>query len=583
MFEEGTELILATGENIPIHDVVTNLWIKCTNGKFARVKSVRKDIQTTYNLSQITKHRPENSENIREFPRLELNCTLGHSLPLAIMVQPRLEKYSKMKKYAVRYQTLTETITYDGRCITVPKFQNKYFPMTVEGKNLANSFLKLSKSQLPQYLNFDIELRDLDYLQTCIRSDCLLKCHPVIEGNGVLSKYLTGQTELVTPSTIAMAWMLGLWIGDGTTKQPEISVDIKDVALLDNLLKIGEKWGLQPSYKDGRIPLRAKHVKLFYGNPIVGKRYRHLTTSNPFWKTVSGLGFKSRDDGSKQVPEFLWHDDVEIREAFLAGLIDADGYVKPGTSSDNRFAVAIQTIYVSVMKGIVNIARSLGIKVSVTAKPARKNVILGRLVSCEHTYECQLVGGSPLQNVLSYCKSGHKHKTKPLEVSRDPIYFRFRESKRGPNWAYTIGIERETNHNEPLLLGNKMAANTCGDNCLKEQIKCCPVKTHKKCIACSRVGSRHFYSDRTGAGQTCGKCHARYVCSGYQCYTCHYIPDRRSLKIAKQHKSYKQLANKEIIPCNRCQMGNLIHDSVRNSKKTSLVDLGSRRSLFLTS
>ncbi|KAG0664292.1 hypothetical protein C6P44_001019 [Monosporozyma unispora] len=551
MFEDNTQIIIANGDTKCISDIKPHSYVMCADGDVTRINSIRKDLQTTFQLTQITKHTIENHIRKQIFHRISFNCTLGHSLSLSISTSPKLERSLKHQKYLVKTKKLVDFQTNDGRIIIIPKDQYINFPLTIEGEYQARNYMEAIEREQSEYIDFTLELRDLDYLSSHIRVMTEMRYNPILTGNGILSKFLTGQKDLITPAVLSMSWLLGLWIGDGTTRHPEISMDSHDQPLWDGLLENVTPWGLIPSYKDATTPLRAKHVKLYYGTEDTTRKHQMYTTNNPFWKCLVNLEFKNKDDGMKQIPTFMWHETIEIREYFLSGLIDADGYVGYGQKDGDIFGVSIQTIYSSVMDGIVHIARSLGIKVSVTTKPERENIIEGRVVQCKFTYECNLVGRSPLQNVLSKCRSGHKQRAKPANVIREPIRFRFNEQKRGLNWVYGI----QTDKDKPIMLANNVVTTPCNkQHCHEEQRKTSPEKTLRRCKACSKVSATCYYKDWTGRHNLCSRCRSRYMSSGYRCLQCHYVPDQRSVKRIIQ----KQMP----LQCGRCQ-GSYFHDAVR--------------------
>ncbi|CAL9733204.1 homothallic switching endonuclease [Monosporozyma servazzii] len=562
MFEGNTQIIMENGDLKYISDITPHSYVMCEDGDVTKINSLHRDLQTTFQITQVTKHTEENHIRKQIFHRINFSCSLGHILPLSVPSLPKLERSLKHQKYLVKTKKLIDFQTNDGRIIIIPKDQSISFPLSIEGEYQARNYMKAIENEQPEFIDFALELRDLDYLNSHMRVVTEMRYSPILSGNGTLSKYLTGQKEISTPSVLSMSWLLGLWIGDGTTRHPEISMDSHDRSLWDGLIENVSPWGIIPSYKDATIPLRAKHVKLYYGTGDSSRKHQMYTTNNPFWKCLVNLEFKNKDSGMKQIPSFMWHESVEIREYFLSGLIDADGYVGYGQKDNDIFGVSIQTIYSSVMDGIVHIGRSLGIKVSVTTKPERKNIIEGRTVQCKFTYECNLVGGSPLQNVLAKCKSHHKTRPQPSTVIREPIRFRFTEQKRGLNWVYGI----QTDKDKLILLGNNIVASSCNNqHCHKEQKKSSPEKILRRCKVCSKVSARCYYKDWTGRHNLCCRCRSRYVSTGYRCLECHYVPDQRSLKKLVQ----KQLP----LNCGRCQ-GSYFHDPVRGPiRETSKIAL----------
>ncbi|KAG0665335.1 hypothetical protein C6P45_000473 [Maudiozyma exigua] len=478
---------MADGKSKYIHDLTANEYVMSCDGTPARVISIRRDMQKTYSLIQRTKHRNITTaliDNNRCFSsvhgRMELNCSLTHPVNLTLFTKPVIERSFKHNHVMVRWIEVNEIVTPDGRSIRIPKYHNKTFTLTEEGQNDALNFKTTALRNATFIVHYTLQVRDLCHLDAQTRSRSKLCVKPILTGNGTLSHFLTGQYHLNTTAVQTMAWLIGLWIGDGTTVRPEISVDSLDTHLMDDLIELCKVWNIYPSYNDGPIPLRAKHVKLYYGKKPSNRKYYHnCKTNNPFWKAILDLNFKNEEDGCKQIPDFLWNDDIIIREKFLAGLIDADGYVSKNISQSGNLQVNIQTIYHSVMKGIVDIARSLGISATVTTKPERMEIIKGKEVHCQLTYDCALIGKTPLQNILFYCHSGHKIRNRPQTVERDPVYFAFDDSIRGLNHVYFIEVE----NTKTILLGNKMSANTCTDNCNHEQRQANRENNQKQCLA----------------------------------------------------------------------------------------------------
>lgn len=575
MFEEGTKLILANGRVRDIAAIETGTYLMCEDGTTAKVTSVSRDVQTTYQILQKTKHRANEGEAAKNDPlrkqiyhRLGFKCSVAHELALRTSTKPTVENSFARQHFKVRWKNMEEHLTLDGRVILLPKSHHKDFPMTPEGQQAAKAFLAEKEAVYGRFVEYNIQVRDLDLLEAQIRVNSFLRFNPVLTGSGVLSEFLTGQKGLNSPAVLTMAWLLGLWMGDGTTKEPEISVDSHDTSLMEGLIERGKIWGLHPEYKDEEVPLRAKHVKLYYGcAPEEHRRNRHLRKHNPFWTTVVSLKFKRELDGEKQIPSFMWTEDIEVREAFLAGLIDSDGYVSKHKNPSDSYKVSIQTIYPSIMGGIVHISRSLGMPVTVTTRSAKVATIVGRTVNCHFTYDCHIAGRTPMQKVLSYCRSGHKVKASPEFVERTPIYFGFSEEKRESHNVCGVTIDS----NKKILLDNKVVVHPCSANCEKEQPKLTTTKYVKYCIACPRKGVRYFYRDWTGKHLMCGRCYGRYKFSGYRCLHCRYVPESREIKRAKLRGEELGVSPEGItvsgLICGRCN-GILKFDETRGTRGT---------------
>lgn len=577
MFEKGTFILMADGHLEDISAIKSNSYVMCEDGTPGRVAYTTKAKQTIYEIVQKTKHRANEGEPGRLDPRrrtvynrLGFNCSATHKLVLKTPSIPTLENNPRRPNLTVKWRCLEEILTTDGRAITVPKNHHKNFPKTKEGQLQAQNFMRDKRLIWGPDIDYEIQVRDLEYLDASMRVTSTLKCNPVFSGNGILSNFLSGQRHLITPAIVCMAWLLGLWIGDGTTKEPEITVDSVDEKLMESLTVLGRYWGLYPTYKDEKVPLRAKHVRLYYGKgPEERRKTRNLRKNNPFWNTIQNLGFKREIDGEKQVPEFMWHEDIEIREAFLAGLIDSDGYVVKRKENPDVYKVSIQTIYPSVMNAIVHIARSLGISATVTTRSARNEVIEGRRVQCRFTYDCNISGSTPLQNVLSYCRSGHKRKPAPEVVIRDPQYVGFIDRKLREAEVYGIHLDQPRN----ILLGNKIVVYSCTECCETDAVHITKIKNLKHCVSCPRTGVRYFYRDWTGKSHVCGRCYGRYKFSGYRCLHCKYIPEAREIKKARMRGEETRLFEQSYITglvCSRCE-GILTFDETRGPARKQAV------------
>ncbi|CCE66143.1 hypothetical protein TPHA_0O01760 [Tetrapisispora phaffii CBS 4417] len=575
MFEDGTRVMMADGRSKDISELRANDYLMAEDGAPVKVTGVIKDSQSTYEIVHKTKHRAFEGEAATNDPlrkiiyqRLSFNCTLTHDLVLRTPAKPMIENDFTKNIYRVRYRTLDKVNTDDGRIINIPKQHKKYFKMTPEGKTDAENFRDEMERQCGEFLNYNLQVRDLDLMMPLLRITTYLRFSPLTSGNGVLSQFLTGTKHLNTKAVLQMAWMLGLWIGDGTTNEPQITVDSFDTSLIDALNENSKPWGIYPTYKDEAFASRCKHVSLHYGQEAGENRvYRNLRKNNPFWNVVTSLKFKRDGDGGKQIPTFMWSEDEEVREAFMAGLIDADGYVCKWTEKTGNLKVSIQTIYPSIMNGIVHISRSLGITATVTTRSSKTITIRGRQVQCQFTFDCNMYGSERLQNILSYCHSGHKTRPVPSTISRDPVYFTFLDIKKGINDVYGLTLEEDKN----VLLENKTVVTMCTSQCKNEHFKIKPSKYLQHCIACPHKGIKYFYKNWSGTAKLCGRCWQRYKFSGYRCLNCNFVPEAREVKIAKAKGEGVGLTP-EGVPvkgyfCRRCN-GILKYDGVRGPKRT---------------
>ena len=136
-------------------------------------------------------------------------------------------------------------------------------------------------------------------------------------------------------------YVLGVWLGDGTTIEPNITCGSKDIEwLLSELKRLG--YETSPHLYAGNYSVRLLNVrhkfralKLLGGNPSAGQ-----------W-------------GNKHIPDVYFRASAGQRLSLLQGLIDTDGYIDPGGG------VVFSNTNLGLVTGVAELARSLGVKASV--------------------------------------------------------------------------------------------------------------------------------------------------------------------------------------------------------------------------
>jgi V-type H+-transporting ATPase subunit A len=296
-----------------------------------------------------------------------------------------------------------------------------------------------------------------------------------------------------------MAYLLGLWVGDGYYDRSVFSVHVDDRQICDQVEAYGKHFELAVTTAErhhrcfnepnaerqplGEIEVNrtAKRFRTDYdqvwdfslvshgcidcvqvgdlslesrGTTVRVKGVRkNLNTDNAFWDMVLDTGVRGVAGGdAKVVPSFLAYESMDIRENFLAGLIDSDGHVK-----DDPLSATVKTIYVAVCDGLVLLARSLGLRASVSVEPAK----LVNGVNHRQSYAVYMTGGEVLQSVLSKCALDRKRRPAPQQVLREAqkVYFEILDKDPAP--YYGITLADDTDHT--FLLANLMLVHNCGE------------------------------------------------------------------------------------------------------------------------
>ncbi len=149
-----------------------------------------------------------------------------------------------------------------------------------------------------------------------------------------------------------VAWLLGLWVGDGGSTKAEIATHREEITIHDRIVHVANLFGLDVTMKPKKSDantLTEKRPKPNLGSDHflysrtcrgTGSR-RNQNQKNPFWDLVTF--FEMDGKGNEHVPLFLATETIEVIEQFLAGLIDSDGHVRESSNT-----VSNKTSYVHV-------------------------------------------------------------------------------------------------------------------------------------------------------------------------------------------------------------------------------------------
>lgn len=155
-----------------------------------------------------------------------------------------------------------------------------------------------------------------------------------------IAEPLIGATSTSLPIA---PWLLGAWLGDGTTSKGELTCGAADLAFVTSQLdRLGETYRVRP---DRRWPDRVFTIV------VDGLRQRLLQ-----------LGLL----GDKHIPEKYMLASVGDRRELLAGVMDTDGTV-------SAHQIAVTMVKARLMDDVASLVRSLGYKATLREFRARLN------------------------------------------------------------------------------------------------------------------------------------------------------------------------------------------------------------------
>lgn len=166
-------------------------------------------------------------------------------------------------------------------------------------------------------------------------------------------------------------WLLGLIIRDGCYDgKVSVSLGVDECDIVERYKDILKKYVLHKSSDVKIIEQDRKEKGHYYDVNIIGEVKKY---SERFLKIFSGLKKEER-----KIPDFIFTADKESKYAFLAGMIDADGYINNHNNTKSFCTVQIGSTNkeMSIQTGML--AQSLGFDVFIYENRYKKHTKLIR-------------------------------------------------------------------------------------------------------------------------------------------------------------------------------------------------------------
>ncbi|KAL7625526.1 H(+)-transporting V1 sector ATPase subunit A [Parahypoxylon ruwenzoriense] len=486
-FAAGTPVMMANGATQAIETITIGDQVMGKDGAPRSVVGLPSGTETMYLVSVKTQHR---NETVRE---VSFSCNASH---LLVVVTPQhirttMHTIRGKKQTSITYFDWHTTQVMTGQCgrsvRLVKLFTRSWDHETHGGEAAANALAEAFKKTLrTKDFEWTIQACDVSLLGSHVRKATQQLFNPVYLEVERLSSMLDDR-GFDGVYARQMAYLLGFWVGNGEYRRCAFATDPRDTAINEQIREYGSLFGLEVDIREskkyqysgnsgqrrsvlGEIPFNVTKTPreglVGHGDKTIilrpsatfagaGKR-KSVNTSNIFWQMVNEIGVRGPDEQhAKAIPDFLASESFEVREHFLAGLIDSDGDVNSEEPS-----ATIKTVYRDVCGGIVKIARSLGVRVSISVEQAK--VVGG--VSHKTAYVVYMGssdGNGVLESILSRCSLERKKFPIPVHVERkaQAVYFDIKEQQAAQ--YYGITLADDTDHQ--FLLGNTMLVHNCGE------------------------------------------------------------------------------------------------------------------------
>ena len=210
-------------------------------------------------------------------------------------------------------------------------------------------------------------------------------------------------------------YLMGLWIGDGTWNSLSITTHRDDLPIINYLYNFEKNLNLNVRIYKSKDRINNNCNTYYLRSKKLG--------NNNLWQEFKKYGFGINRE--KFIPRDFLINDIVVRKHLLAGLIDSDGW------KDTNGCYGIITKWCRLKNDIIELARSLGYKVSESNKISKNNNFG---VNGEIYYKIQISGAHDLPILLSRKKSTDRKQKKSVLSSG----FKILPRGKGEYFGFTL-------------------------------------------------------------------------------------------------------------------------------------------------
>ncbi|KAI1635756.1 ATP synthase alpha/beta family, nucleotide-binding domain-containing protein [Biscogniauxia mediterranea] len=426
-FAAGTPVRMANGTSQAIETIAIGDQVMGKDGFPRSVVGLPSGTETMYLVSVKTQDQKETAREV------SFSCNSSH---LLVVVTPQqIRTVCGKKQTSVTYFDWHITKVTTGQrsrfVRLVKSFTKSWDHETLGGEEAANAQAEAFKETLEtKDFEWTIQASDMSLVGPQVREATQQLFNPIYLEDERISSMLDDR-GFDGASARQMAYLLGSWVGNGENQRSAFTIDARDATTKERIREYGSLFGLAlEHHTDKTVSLRPS---------------KPSGSSNIFWEMVNEMGVRGSDEKrAKAVPDFLACESFEVREHFLAGLVDSVGQVKR-----EELSATIKTTYRDVSDGIAKIARSLGVRASISVEQASH-------------YTVRMSGSDGvMESILSGCALARNIVAAPAYVERkaQPVYFDIEEQQAAQ--YYGITLADDTDHQ--FLLGNTMLVHNCGE------------------------------------------------------------------------------------------------------------------------
>lgn len=432
-FSKGTNVLMADGSSKKIEDIQIGDLVVSKDGEATEVVHLPRGKEQMYHVKE-----ESNDDNVK------YTCNGSHELVLRTEASP----YVDSETMSVSYFAVDQQKSIDGDNAVVSKF-TKSFASVNDAELYANAMNS-------SFINWKIQAAYYNMIEKDVQEATMQICGPVKLSNNRLREFLKdGKLSSRVESAESLAYLTGLWIGNGLLEKPTFAIDSENAVLIGHLRECAASLDMSCSFEENssnnttNVAFSSKSVCSEGSN-------KKMKTENKLWSAINSLGFVD-EEKNKSVPQWLVSENISVRERFVAGLVDSN------ISSVQDGKASIKTASSSVKAGVTDVLHSLGLQVSSADEKSESDL-------SKVSYNIS-TSGSNLSFSLRHAVSPSKTLALPEGVKQyQDFLFRFNVVAVEDNDStgvlpfdnyYGITLAKDSDHK--FLLANGTLVHNCGE------------------------------------------------------------------------------------------------------------------------
>ncbi|KAJ1796864.1 H(+)-transporting V1 sector ATPase subunit A [Coemansia sp. RSA 2399] len=428
-FARGTQVLMADGASRSIEDVQVGEDVLGEDGLPRQVVALPRGTETMYRVSEKTTGG------------FSFTCNATHKL--VVQTEQHVSVTTDLadgdSKTVVSYFALDSAVDVASkRKIQLVGTQIRPFSHSEHGASEAERLAKAFAESVPKdALNWTVEARDVVRMGDEARSATCQRFAPVLVERRSLEN-AAEKAGIDGAHAPRIAYLLGLWAAVGSLDGDslEYTIGARSQSLVGHVVALAETMD----------PECAVSVQVSGGNTTVvlsGMNQSSGGLAGLIRNLITDLGLCAGSISKDAAMSQLYTDAFDVREQFLAGLVDATGI----DYHQDMQTVAIVAGSSAAQDGAVAVARSLGIVA---------------LADASEKYGVQLSSGPALAAILNKCVIPRAVAASgPSKAERASGRFAFELEELPADAYYGVTLSEGSDHK--FLLANMAVVHNCGE------------------------------------------------------------------------------------------------------------------------